>query len=150
MSVVNEFFVRSPEELDAVASHLLASYPQGRVFAFHGAMGAGKTTLIKIICQRLGAGDSVCSPTFTIINEYLASEGALLYHFDFYRLKNSREAFDTGASDILNSGNYCFIEWPEVAPEVLPDDAIHVTILLGEQEMERRILLGEALPAADG
>lgn len=146
MPIVNRFFVQSADELDAVAGHLLVNYPVDRVFAFHGAMGAGKTTLIKIICQKLGADDSVCSPTFTIINEYLASEGRLLYHFDFYRLKNSREAFDTGASDILNSGSYCFVEWPEVAPGVLPADTIHISIRQGEQANERTIIFGDATP----
>lgn len=150
MEKQTEFLVENPAGLHKVARYLLDEYPDKRVMAFHGVMGAGKTTLISVLCHILGAGDSVCSPTFTIINEYVAGEGACVYHFDFYRLKSAREAFDTGAYEYLNSGNYCFVEWPEVAPEILPDDTLHVTILPGEREQERRVIVGSGVSAQHG
>jgi len=142
-----EFIVEGPAGLQRVARFLLDDYSDRRVIAFHGAMGAGKTTLISVLCRLLGAGDSVCSPTFTIINEYVADDGSCVYHFDFYRLKSAREAFDTGAQEYLNSGSYCFVEWPEAAPAILPDDTLHVTILHGDHEQERRIIVGLDMPA---
>ena len=148
MAADNEIIVQSVLALDEVASRILNTYPDSRVFAFHGSMGAVKTTLIKSLCKQLGVDATVSSPTFTIINEYVAEDGIYIYHFDFYRLKSAREAFDTGAADYLSGGGYCFIEWPEVAPEILPDGTIHISILPGSGESERLILIGHSIAAS--
>lgn len=113
---------------------LLQKAGRHRVFAFYGAMGAGKTTLLKKLCEAMGTADVVNSPTFAIVNVYeLPSEAAAqygneIYHFDCYRLKNVREAQDFGAEEYIYSGNYCFIEWPEMIDSLLPEDVISLTI----------------------
>ena len=103
-----------------------------RVFAFYGQMGAGKTTFIKAICEVLGVEDVITSPTFAIINEYSLTSHLLplttIYHFDFYRIKKLEEVYDMGYEDYFYSGALCFIEWPELIEEVLPSDAVKVTI----------------------
>ena len=111
---------------------LLKAFPDERVFAFYGAMGAGKTTLIKALCHELGSADYVTSPTFALINEYSTSNGSVIYHFDFYRIKKIEEAFDLGYEDYIYSGNYCFIEWPEMIESLLPDGIVEVRIREGE------------------
>ncbi len=114
---------------------LLNVYPDKRVYAFHGQMGAGKTTFVKQLCEELGVTDIVNSPTFAIVNEYeLPHQGAggLIYHFDCYRIKDLREAYDMGTEEYLYSGNYCFIEWPEMIEEMLPEDTVHVTLTVNE------------------
>lgn len=98
-----------------------------RVFLFRGAMGAGKTTLIAEICRTLGVGDEVASPTFSIINEY-DSAGGPVYHFDFYRIDTPADALDLGIEDYFESGEWCFVEWPEKIEGLLPDDAVEVGI----------------------
>ena len=107
-----------------------------KVVAFYGAMGAGKTTLIKEICKSLGTEDTVNSPTFAIVNVYDSKEGEI-YHFDCYRLKDLREAMDIGTEDYLNSGNLCLIEWPEVIAPLLSDDVreIHIKDVDGVREV---------------
>jgi len=110
------------------AEKLLACYPDRRVFAFYGKMGAGKTTFIKAISSVLGAIDVVQSPSFSIINEYRTSKGELLYHFDFYRIRKTEEVFDIGYEDYIYSGAYCFLEWPELIEELLPEDVVRVRI----------------------
>lgn len=112
---------------------LLKAFPDERVFAFYGAMGAGKTTLIKALCHELGSSDYVTSPTFALINEYTTSNGSVIYHFDFYRIKKIEEAFDLGYEDYIYSGNYCFIEWPEMIESLLPDGIVEVRIREGEK-----------------
>ncbi len=104
------------------------------VFAFYGKMGAGKTTFIKAICEALGVTDPVASPTFAIVNEYADAQGQPIYHFDFYRIKNLREAYDIGCEEYFYSGYPCFIEWPEMIEELLPEDAVKVTIEVLEDE----------------
>lgn len=103
-----------------------------RVFAFYGQMGAGKTTFIKAICEALGVEDVITSPTFAIVNEYSSRGGATafasIYHFDFYRIKKIEEVYDMGYEDYFYSGSLCFIEWPELVEELLPDDAVRVDI----------------------
>lgn len=99
------------------------------VFAFYGQMGAGKTTFIKAVCAELGIADTVNSPTFSIVNEYRSdSTGALVYHFDFYRIKKLEEVYDIGYDDYVYSGYPCLIEWPEMIETLLPDDYLHVRI----------------------
>jgi len=121
-------------DLPHAASELLNFCKEKKVFAFYGQMGAGKTTFIKEICKILGVIDNTSSPTFSVINEYKTTKGESVFHFDFYRLKNETEAYDLGYEDYLYSGNYCFIEWPEKIGELLPEDAVKVSIVVkGEQ-----------------
>ena len=105
-----------------------------RVFAFYGKMGAGKTTFVKAICEELGVEDVITSPTFAIINEYTLTSHLLpltsssIYHFDFYRIKKLEEVYDMGYEDYFYSGALCFIEWPELIEEILPEDSVRVSI----------------------
>ncbi len=123
--------------LPAAAEKLLRDFPSSRVFAFHGNLGAGKTTFIKALCAQLGVKDVMSSPSFSIINEYETEDGNLVYHFDLYRLKSAEEAFDTGMEDYLYCDNYCFIEWPERAAEILPPETVHVFL---EERADGRVL----------
>src|SRR3712207_8946914 len=91
-------------------------------------MGAGKTTFIKAICEVLGVEDVITSPTFSLVNDYTDGEGQSIYHFDFYRIKKLEEVYDMGYEDYFYSGNLCLMEWPELIEELLPDDAVRVTI----------------------
>ncbi len=109
-------------ELDAVAKDIILQ-AKSRVLLFYGAMGAGKTTLIKAIAKNLGVDDVTSSPTFSLINEYVTKTGELIYHFDFYRIDSEEEAYGFGAEEYLYSGNWCFIEWPEKVENLLPLDA---------------------------
>lgn len=116
-------------ELPQVAGEFLQALGNRRVVAFQGKMGAGKTTFIKALCEQLGVCDMVNSPTFSIVNEYTDAEGqTLAYHFDLYRLKSVAEALDMGAEDYFYSGHYCFIEWPDVANALLPDNCAEASI----------------------
>ena len=119
---------KSESELPGAAGKLLETFPGARVFALYGSMGAGKTTLIKAICHELGVTDIVQSPTFSIINEYKTTGGISIFHFDFYRIKKLEEVFDIGYEDYIYSGNYCFLEWPEMIEPLLPDDAIRINM----------------------
>ncbi|MEI6433408.1 MAG: tRNA (adenosine(37)-N6)-threonylcarbamoyltransferase complex ATPase subunit type 1 TsaE [Bacteroidota bacterium] len=125
--------IKSESELPGAAIELLTAYPNVRIFALYGSMGAGKTTFIKAICQELGVADIVQSPTFSIINEYKTVDGKTIFHFDFYRIKKTEEAFDIGYEDYLFSGSYCFLEWPELIESLLPDETVRVRIS-GEKE----------------
>ncbi|MGX8713448.1 MAG: tRNA (adenosine(37)-N6)-threonylcarbamoyltransferase complex ATPase subunit type 1 TsaE [bacterium] len=127
-------------QLPSVAKELLGTFPEERFFAFFGKMGVGKTTLIKEFCAALGVEDNVCSPTFAIINEYSAAGGEPVYHFDFYRLKNSAEAYDLGYEEYFYSGCYCFTEWTEKVEELLPEHYVKVVI---EENDGRRTLTAE-------
>ena len=123
-----EIKIQDTTRLEAAAQQFVQAMGGRRVFAFNGKMGAGKTTFIKAICKALGVEDVVTSPTFAIINEYADGEGMPVYHFDFYRIKNLREACDMGCEEYFYSGNPCFIEWPEMVQELLPDDTVTVSI----------------------
>ena len=118
--------IASPAVLEEVARKLLNAFPQGRVFAFYGEMGAGKTTFIKALCRIMGVDDVTSSPTFGLINEYISGEGDSIYHFDFYRIENLEEVFDIGYEEYIYSGEYCFLEWPELIEKILPDDAVRL------------------------
>ncbi|MCK9618548.1 MAG: tRNA (adenosine(37)-N6)-threonylcarbamoyltransferase complex ATPase subunit type 1 TsaE [Lentimicrobiaceae bacterium] len=131
---------KTPDDLLPAAHVLLETFPQNRVFAFQGEMGAGKTTFIKIICHLLGSDEVVNSPTFSIINEYFTSEGTSLFHFDFYRLKKQEEAVDMGVEEYLYSGAYCFIEWPEKIHSLLPANIVKVEIKVDEIHKNRLII----------
>jgi len=115
------------EDIDAAAEEIISQSGGAKVFLFHGEMGAGKTTLIKAICKVLGSDENISSPTFSIVNEYLIPKGKI-YHFDFYRLKNQAEAMDMGCEEYFYSGEYCFIEWPEKIPDLLPDQYVDIMI----------------------
>jgi tRNA threonylcarbamoyladenosine biosynthesis protein TsaE len=130
--------IKDISALQETAKQLLNYFPEDRIFALYGGMGAGKTTFIKAICHELGSADYVTSPTFALINEYTTNEGAVIYHFDFYRIKKLEEAFDLGYEDYIYSGNYCFIEWPEMIESLLPEGIIQVKI--GETGSGSRII----------
>ena len=124
-----EIKINSLDNIREVAKQFIAAMEDNTVFAFYGKMGAGKTTFIKAICEELGVTDVINSPTFAIVNEYRSDEtGELIYHFDFYRIKKLDEVYDMGYEDYFYSGALCFIEWPELVEEVLPGDAVKVTI----------------------
>jgi tRNA threonylcarbamoyladenosine biosynthesis protein TsaE len=119
--------VNLPVELADTAQNLLDFASDQKIFLFYGDMGAGKTTFIKALCERVGVQDEVTSPTFSIVNEYFGTS-AKVYHFDFYRLKNQNEALDMGYEEYFYSGNYCFIEWPEKISDLLPEHYVKVNI----------------------
>ena len=123
-----EIRIESLDKIHEAAKDFIAAMNSGSVYAFYGKMGAGKTTFIKAVCEELGVDDVVTSPTFAIINEYRAENDALIYHFDFYRIKKLEEVYDMGYEDYFYSGAICFIEWPELIEELLPEDAIKVSI----------------------
>lgn len=123
-----EIKIQSLEEISSTAQQFVESIGERRIFAFYGSMGAGKTTFIKAICEELGVEDVITSPTFAIVNEYTTGTGKPLYHFDFYRIKKLDEFYDMGGEDYFGSGNLCFIEWPELIEDVLPEEAVIVNI----------------------
>ena len=117
----------SIEEIQQVAHKIISENPH-KVILFHGEMGAGKTTVIKALAKELGVTQATSSPTFSLVNEYKTENNRLVYHFDVYRLKNESEALDFGIDDYLYSGNWCFIEWPEKIPDLLPDEYSEIFI----------------------
>jgi tRNA threonylcarbamoyladenosine biosynthesis protein TsaE len=126
--------INSTADLKAVAKELLAFANGEKFFIFEGDMGAGKTTFIKDFCEALGVGDLVSSPTFSIVNEYEGKTG-LVYHFDFYRLKNLQEAYDIGYEEYFYSDAYCLVEWPLKVEALLPENYIKIAIVItGETE----------------
>ena len=134
-----EFHVHSIEGLAEVSDYLISLREEADVIAFYGSMGAGKTTLIKDLCHRMGVTDEVNSPTFAIVNEYVTEEGESVYHFDFYRIKKLEEAYDIGYENYFYSGNLCLIEWPELIEPLLPERYLRVDIRLGATDDERII-----------
>ena len=133
------FKIGSVEALSEVSDYLISLCEEADVIAFYGSMGAGKTTLIKNLCHRMGVTDEVNSPTFAIVNEYVTEEGESVYHFDFYRIKKLEEAYDIGYENYFYSGNLCLIEWPEMIEPLLPEKHIRVEIQHGESDDERVI-----------
>ena len=124
-----EIRIENLEKIREAAHEFVASLGENTVYAFYGKMGAGKTTFIKAICEELGVSDVITSPTFAIVNEYRSdTSGEIIYHFDFYRIKKLEEVYDMGFEDYFYSGALCFIEWPELIEEVLPEDAVKVSI----------------------
>jgi tRNA threonylcarbamoyladenosine biosynthesis protein TsaE len=130
----------SLDQLDKVAQKIIAEKPN-KVILFDGEMGVGKTTLIKQLCKTLGVKGATSSPTFSLVNEYQTIDNQIVYHFDFYRLNKEEEALDMGADDYLYSGNWCFIEWAEKIPNLIPDAHSIITITLladGKRSLELR------------
>ena len=124
-----EIKINSLADINAAAKTFVENMGDSKVFAFYGKMGAGKTTFVKAICECLGVDDVITSPTFAIVNEYTsATTGDAIYHFDFYRIKKLEEVYDMGYEDYFYSGSLCFLEWPELIEELLPEDATKVTI----------------------
>ncbi|MCW3089170.1 MAG: tsaE [Ferruginibacter sp.] len=111
-----------------VAKKILAMTAGRTVYALHGEMGAGKTTLVHALCEAMGVKDNIASPTFSIINQYSTPEGEVIYHMDLYRLKDEEEAISSGVEDCLFSGNKCFVEWPEKAWAIFPPDTLRLNI----------------------
>ena len=147
--------IQDTEHIREAAREFVNHIGDHRVFAFYGKMGAGKTTFIKAVCEELGVQDVITSPTFAIVNEYTIDHSAFpesatnngqwsmvngqcIYHFDFYRIKKLEEVYDMGYEDYFYSGALCFMEWPELIEEILPDDAVRVTIT--EQEDGSRVV----------
>ena len=134
-----EIKIKNLEHIREAARQFIAEMGDRKVFAFYGSMGAGKTTFVKAVCEELGVEDVITSPTFAIINEYHAeAQDLTIYHFDFYRIKKLEEVYDMGYEDYFYSGALCFIEWPELIEEILPDDAVRVSI--AEQEDGSRVV----------
>lgn len=118
----------SEKDLVKVVAEVIEIFPDIRVYAFYGQMGAGKTTLIKAFCRHLGVMDGMSSPTFSLVNEYQNEKGNKFYHFDFYRIKNEREALDIGTEEYFYSGAFCFVEWPENITHLLPEKYLELRI----------------------
>ena len=135
--------INSTNELKGVADKLLATFPDSRVFALYGKMGAGKTTFIQAICESLGSADNVTSPTFALINEYNTPDASSIFHFDFYRIEDIEEAYDLGYEDYMYSGSYCFIEWPEMIAPLLPENLVEINI--EAQKDESRVITAKVV-----
>ncbi len=130
--------INSLDELAKVAELFVQEVlPKVRVFAFEAPMGTGKTTFIKAVCEALGVQDVINSPTFSIVNEYDNEKGELIYHFDCYRLNDLEDAYNLGAEDYLDSGAYCFIEWPEILLDLMPNEYALVKLSLNEDNSRR-------------
>jgi tRNA threonylcarbamoyladenosine biosynthesis protein TsaE len=124
----------SQTEISEVAKKLLETGSDLSVWALHGEMGAGKTTLVKALVTELGVHETTASPTFSIVNEYRNTNGKPIYHFDFYRIKNESEAFDIGIDEYFDSGNLCLVEWPEKIPSLLPPNHFEIQLeIINEQ-----------------
>ena len=135
--------IQSVSDLYPAASEIINFSANSRIFLFYGEMGAGKTTLIKALCECLGTNEPITSPTFSIVNEYIGAKNKI-YHFDFYRLKNQTEALDMGCEEYFYPGAYCFIEWPEKIPDLLPEHYIAIKInITGENS--RQIIIKKDL-----
>lgn len=130
---------QSPDDLKPIASALIKFHKDKRIFAFHGEMGAGKTTFIKTICDYLNVTDTVSSPTFAIVNEYITNDSGSVYHFDLYRIKSWTEMLEIGYEDYFYSGNYCLLEWPEKIVNLLPEETVHVDIVVSPDGSKRTI-----------
>ncbi len=135
-----ELVCKTLDELPAIAEKIIVFGADIPVWIFEGEMGAGKTTLIKAICEAMGVEGHISSPTYGIVNEYITRNRAVVYHFDFYRIRTEDEAIDMGAEDYLYSGNYCLIEWPSKIPSLIPEKNVKIEISLGEGN-SRNILL---------
>ena len=134
-----EIQINTLADINEAAQSFITAMNDNTVFAFYGEMGAGKTTFVKAVCEELGVTDVITSPTFSIVNEYRSDKtGELIYHFDFYRIDDIEEVYDMGYEDYFYSGAVCFIEWPELVEDLLPEDVIKIKI--EEKEDKTRII----------
>jgi len=133
-----EIIIKDKKHLHTAARQLLKQCGEKKIFAFYGSMGAGKTTIIKAVCEELGAVDIISSPTFTLVNEYRTVSGEAIYHIDFYRIRKQEEVFDFGVEEYLTGDSYCFMEWPGLVEEILPAETVKVSITVDNNE--QRIL----------
>ena len=136
--IIKKYDISSFDQLSSVALELL-TWSDNRIFAIYGDMGVGKTTLIKYMCDHLKVHDPVSSPTFSVINEYVDLDGAKIFHFDFYRLKNLEEADRLGLDTYFSSGQICFLEWPDIVRSILPQE--HHVIKIQEKNNKRQLFL---------
>lgn len=125
-----EFLAKKIEDLDLITDQLIKAFGDINIILFNGEMGAGKTTLIKQLCKKLGVEENTSSPTFSIVNEYQTKNKNSIYHFDFYRLESEQEALDFGYEDYFYSNSFCFIEWSEKIPNLIPEKHLIVNIEL--------------------
>lgn len=137
---LTHFICKQLSELDEAARAILEKYPSSRLFAFYGEMGAGKTTLIKSLCNELKVIDNVSSPTFSILNVYQSENKDEVFHFDFYRIKSLEEVYDIGYEDYFFSDQYCLIEWPGMIENLLPKGTIKVEIKVNQNDQTRVII----------
>jgi len=135
--------VHTISQLPAVAKKFIRCMGNNRIFALRGEMGAGKTTFVKAVCEELGVKEVINSPTFAIVNEYAAANGRLIYHFDFYRIRKKEEAFDFGYEEYIYSEAICFIEWPELIEELLPEEHKNIYIQVGDNGIRTILFEGE-------
>lgn len=126
-----ELKIKEKKQLPHAAKKILEIAGDKRIIAFYGPMGSGKTTIIKAVCSELGAVDIVSSPTFTLVNEYKTKDGESLFHIDFYRIKKQEEVFDFGIEEYLTGETYCFLEWPELVADILPEGILEIKIMVG-------------------
>ncbi len=125
---MQQITVSNLDGIAAAAKQFVALMGTNKVFALFGPMGVGKTTFVRAVCQELGVQDTVTSPTFAIVNEYRTATARSVYHFDFYRIRKVEEVYDMGYEDYFYSGSVCFLEWPELVEELLPEDVVRVTL----------------------
>ena len=135
-----EIKIKSLDGIADAARRFVDAMGENKVFAMFGPMGVGKTTFVKAVCEILGVEDTITSPTFAIVNEYRTNTGDQIFHFDFYRIRKVEEVYDMGYEDYVYSGAVCFLEWPELIEELLPEDAVRVT-LSEEEDGTRTITL---------
>lgn len=135
-----EIKINSLDGIADAARQFVDAMGENKVFAMFGPMGVGKTTFVKAVCEILGVEDTITSPTFAIVNEYRTNTGGQIFHFDFYRIRKVEEVYDMGYEDYVYSGAVCFLEWPELIEELLPEDAVRVT-LSEEEDGTRTITL---------
>ena len=134
-------FAENLEQLNSIAKQILNYTSTHKKFAFYGEMGVGKTTLIKALSLQLGVSDIVSSPTFSIVNEYQADENTKIYHFDFYRIEDEKEAYDIGYEEYFFSNAYCFIEWPEKIPNLIEEDIVKIKMSVVENTRRIEVII---------
>ena len=136
--MTHQIRIPNTQSLPQAAAAFLQTIGNAKLLAFYGAMGVGKTTFVKALCEAMGVQDVVNSPTFAIVNEYTDAQGEAVYHFDFYRIKKQAELFDLGFDNYLDSGCFCLMEWPELVEELLPDETLRIHLV--EQADGSRLL----------